>query len=156
MPEMLTPTSAIMGAGLGADVALLTDGRFSGGSHGFIIGHITPEAQDLIRHLAKATTQRAWSEKESGFSVNTRAQPRAGDSTPDWRRSLARTLVAPKAVHCFDASDAMPPPVRDAFAQATIDFLADPHQLDDLLKNLDSLSRAENLSWLTSVCDHGS
>ncbi len=46
MPEMLTPTSAIMGAGLGADVALMTDGRFSGGSHGFIIGHITPEAQE--------------------------------------------------------------------------------------------------------------
>ena len=46
MPEMLTPTSAIMGAGLGQDVALLTDGRFSGGSHGFIIGHIVPEAQD--------------------------------------------------------------------------------------------------------------
>ncbi len=46
MPEMLTPTSAIMGAGLGADVALLTDGRFSGGSHGFIVGHMTPEAQE--------------------------------------------------------------------------------------------------------------
>ena len=46
MPEMLTPTSAIVGAGLGKDVALLTDGRFSGGSHGFIVGHITPEAQD--------------------------------------------------------------------------------------------------------------
>ena len=46
MPEMLTPTSAIMGAGLGADVALMTDGRFSGGSHGFIVGHITPEAQE--------------------------------------------------------------------------------------------------------------
>ncbi len=46
MPEMLTPTSAIMGAGLGSDVALLTDGRFSGGSHGFIIGHVVPEAQD--------------------------------------------------------------------------------------------------------------
>jgi len=46
MPEMLSPTSAIMGAGLGQDVALITDGRFSGGSHGFIIGHITPEAQD--------------------------------------------------------------------------------------------------------------
>ena len=45
MPEMLTPTSAIMGAGLGNDVALLTDGRFSGGSHGFIVGHLTPEAQ---------------------------------------------------------------------------------------------------------------
>jgi len=46
MPEMLTPTSAIVGAGLGQDVALLTDGRFSGGSHGFIVGHITPEAQE--------------------------------------------------------------------------------------------------------------
>ena len=46
MPEMLTPTLAIMGAGLGKDVALLTDGRFSGGSHGFIVGHITPEAQE--------------------------------------------------------------------------------------------------------------
>jgi dihydroxy-acid dehydratase len=43
---MLTPTSAIMGAGLGKDVALLTDGRFSGGSHGFIVGHVTPEAQE--------------------------------------------------------------------------------------------------------------
>jgi dihydroxy-acid dehydratase len=46
MPEMLTPTSAIMGAGLGKDVALMTDGRFSGGSHGFIIGHVVPEAQE--------------------------------------------------------------------------------------------------------------
>jgi dihydroxy-acid dehydratase len=46
MPEMLTPTSAVMGAGLGKDVALITDGRFSGGSHGFLVGHITPEAQD--------------------------------------------------------------------------------------------------------------
>jgi len=45
MPEMLTPTSAIVGAGLHKDVALLTDGRFSGGSHGFIVGHICPEAQ---------------------------------------------------------------------------------------------------------------
>ena len=46
MPEMLTPTSAIMGAGLGKHVALITDGRFSGGSHGFIIGHCVPEAQE--------------------------------------------------------------------------------------------------------------
>ena len=46
MPEMLTPTSAIMGAGLGKDVALITDGRFSGGSHGFIVGHVVPEAQE--------------------------------------------------------------------------------------------------------------
>ena len=46
MPEMLTPTSAIVGAGLGNDVAMITDGRFSGGSHGFIIGHVVPEAQE--------------------------------------------------------------------------------------------------------------
>ncbi|KAK4624213.1 Putative dihydroxy-acid dehydratase, mitochondrial [Fulvia fulva] len=46
MPEMLKPSSAIMGAGLGNDVALITDGRFSGGSHGFLIGHVTPEAQE--------------------------------------------------------------------------------------------------------------
>jgi len=46
MPEMLKPTSAVIGAGLGKDVALITDGRFSGGSHGFVVGHITPEAQE--------------------------------------------------------------------------------------------------------------
>ena len=45
MPEMLKPTSAIMGAGLGKEVALITDGRFSGGTHGFVVGHVTPEAQ---------------------------------------------------------------------------------------------------------------
>ena len=45
MPEMLKPTAGIMGAGLGKDVALITDGRFSGGTHGFVVGHITPEAQ---------------------------------------------------------------------------------------------------------------
>jgi len=46
MPEMLTPTSVLVGAGLASDVALITDGRFSGGSHGFIIGHVVPEAQE--------------------------------------------------------------------------------------------------------------
>jgi dihydroxy-acid dehydratase len=67
MPEMLKPTSAIMGAGLGKEVALITDGRFSGGSHGFVVGHVTPEAQeggpialihdgDLIRIDADANT----------------------------------------------------------------------------------------------------
>ncbi|MDX1606668.1 MAG: dihydroxy-acid dehydratase, partial [Candidatus Competibacterales bacterium] len=60
MPEMLTCTSAIMGAGLGPHVAMLTDGRFSGGSHGFIIGHIVPEAQEggpiaLLRDGDKVT-----------------------------------------------------------------------------------------------------
>ena len=46
MPEMLKPTSLIMGSGLGKSVALITDGRFSGGTHGFVVGHITPEAFD--------------------------------------------------------------------------------------------------------------
>jgi len=46
MPEMLKPTAAIIGAGLGNDVALITDGRFSGGTHGFVVGHISPEAQE--------------------------------------------------------------------------------------------------------------
>jgi dihydroxy-acid dehydratase len=46
MPEMLKPTSAIMGVGLGKNVALITDGRFSGGTHGFVVGHITPEAYE--------------------------------------------------------------------------------------------------------------
>ncbi len=44
MPEMLKPTGAIIGAGLGKSVALITDGRFSGGTHGFVVGHVTPEA----------------------------------------------------------------------------------------------------------------
>jgi len=67
MPEMLKPTAAIMGAGLGKEVALITDGRFSGGTHGFVVGHITPEAQaggniallkdgDLIKIDASAKT----------------------------------------------------------------------------------------------------
>lgn len=46
MPEMLKPTSALIGAGLGKEVALITDGRFSGGTHGFIVGHVTPEAYE--------------------------------------------------------------------------------------------------------------
>ncbi len=46
MPEMLKPTGAIIGAGLGKTVALITDGRFSGGTHGFVVGHITPEAYE--------------------------------------------------------------------------------------------------------------
>lgn len=46
MPEMLKPTSALIGAGLGKSVALITDGRFSGGTHGFVVGHITPEAHE--------------------------------------------------------------------------------------------------------------
>ena len=87
MPEMLTPTSAIMGAGLGNDCALITDGRFSGGSHGFVIGHVTPEAQvggnigllkdgDIIEIDAEARTINApdvndaeWEKRRAGWKA---------------------------------------------------------------------------------------
>jgi dihydroxy-acid dehydratase len=87
MPEMLTPTSAIMGAGLGADVALLTDGRFSGGSHGFIIGHITPEAQEggpigLVRDGDRIVIDAALCELRVEVSDAEMAQRRAAWKTP--------------------------------------------------------------------------
>ncbi|MFJ4950055.1 ABC transporter substrate-binding protein [Streptomyces sp. NPDC088760] len=115
--------------------------------------HATPEAKKLIRHLASADAQRAWSDKESGFSVHTGVRPAPGGTGPDWRRSLALTLRDRREVHCFDASDAMPPAVRDAFAEATIEFLAHPDHLDTLLHSLDTLSATPDLTWLPSVCD---
>jgi dihydroxy-acid dehydratase len=88
MPEMLTPTSAIMGAGLGADVALLTDGRFSGGSHGFIIGHITPEAQEggpiaLVRDGDRILIDANACQLSMAVSDAELAQRRAAWKTPD-------------------------------------------------------------------------
>jgi dihydroxy-acid dehydratase len=87
MPEMLTPTSAIMGAGLGKDVALLTDGRFSGGSHGFIIGHITPEAQEggpigLVRDGDQITIDAARCMIEVAVSADEFAKRRAAWKAP--------------------------------------------------------------------------
>ncbi len=91
MPEMLTPTSVIMGAGLGNDVALITDGRFSGGSHGFIIGHVTPEAQEggpiaLIEDGDRIT-----------IDANTRSLTLEIDDAEMARRRLAWTPPALKA-----------------------------------------------------------
>jgi dihydroxy-acid dehydratase len=87
MPEMLTPTSAIMGAGLGKDVALLTDGRFSGGSHGFIIGHITPEAAEggpigLVRDGDRITIDAARCEIGVEVSDDELAKRRASWKAP--------------------------------------------------------------------------
>ena len=87
MPEMLTPTSAIVGAGLGKDVAMLTDGRFSGGSHGFIIGHITPEAQDggpiaLVRDGDRITIDATKCELQVDLSVQELAARRARWTPP--------------------------------------------------------------------------
>jgi len=87
MPEMLTPTSAIMGAGLGQDVAMLTDGRFSGGSHGFIIGHITPEAQEggpiaLINDGDLITINATTCELHVDLTVQEMATRRSGWTAP--------------------------------------------------------------------------
>jgi dihydroxy-acid dehydratase len=92
MPEMLTPTSAIMGAGLGKDVALLTDGRFSGGSHGFIVGHITPEAQEggpigLIRTGDRITIDAAENLIQVELSTDELAKRRAAWKAPPYKVS---------------------------------------------------------------------
>ena len=90
MPEMLTPTSAIMGAGLGNDVALLTDGRFSGGSHGFIVGHITPEAQEggplaLIQNGDKITINADTNRLDVELSESELESRRQQWSAPDYK-----------------------------------------------------------------------
>jgi dihydroxy-acid dehydratase len=90
MPEMLTPTSAIMGAGLGQDVALITDGRFSGGSHGFIIGHVVPEAQEggpigLIRDGDVITIDAQTKRLDVGVSEEEFARRRAGWQMPAYK-----------------------------------------------------------------------
>ncbi len=90
MPEMLTPTSAIMGAGLGGDVALMTDGRFSGGSHGFIVGHITPEAQEggpvaLVRDGDKITIDAEKNRIDVDVSDAEMAKRRSGWSAPPYK-----------------------------------------------------------------------
>ncbi|MBK6712013.1 MAG: dihydroxy-acid dehydratase [Chloroflexi bacterium] len=90
MPEMLTPTSAIMGAGLGKDVALMTDGRFSGGSHGFIVGHICPEAQEggpiaLVRTGDKITIDAQKRAIDVDLSDAELAQRRAAWTMPPYK-----------------------------------------------------------------------
>lgn len=90
MPEMLTPTSAIMGAGLGQDVALMTDGRFSGGSHGFIVGHITPEAQEggpiaLVRDGETVTIDAEANRIDVALPDGELAKRRAGWKAPAYK-----------------------------------------------------------------------
>ena len=90
MPEMLTPTSAIVGAGLGSDVALLTDGRFSGGSHGFIVGHVTPEAQvggpiGLVRDGDRITIDAGTNRLDVDLSEQELSQRRASFAAPPYK-----------------------------------------------------------------------
>ena len=92
MPEMLTPTSAIMGAGLGSDVALITDGRFSGGSHGFIVGHVTPEAQAggtiaLVKTGDKITLDAEANRIDVDLSDEELAKRKAGWQAPPYKHT---------------------------------------------------------------------
>jgi dihydroxy-acid dehydratase len=90
MPEMLTPTSAIMGAGMGSDVALMTDGRFSGGSHGFIVGHVTPEAQDggpiaLVRDGEQITIDAEANRIDLAISADELARRKSAFKAPSFK-----------------------------------------------------------------------
>lgn len=92
MPEMLTPTSAIMGAGLGKDVAMITDGRFSGGSHGFIVGHVAPEAQvggpvALVEDGDRVTINAETNEISVALSDQELARRKANWSMPPYKAS---------------------------------------------------------------------
>lgn len=92
MPEMLTPTSAIMGAGLGRDVAMITDGRFSGGSHGFIVGHVAPEAQvggpiALVEDGDRVTINAETNEISVAVSDQALARRKANWSMPPYKAS---------------------------------------------------------------------
>jgi dihydroxy-acid dehydratase len=110
MPEMLTPTSAIMGAGLGDKVALITDGRFSGGSHGFIVGHVAPEAQDggalaLIRdgdRIVIDASARTLSVQLSDAELRRRRQAWRAPAPKATRGTLGRYIrtVAPATRGC--------------------------------------------------------
>jgi dihydroxy-acid dehydratase len=103
MPEMLTPTSAIMGAGLGKDVALITDGRFSGGSHGFIIGHVVPEAQEggplaLIRDGDRITIDAAANALSVDVDEAEMARRRAVWTMPPYKASRGTLFKYIKSV----------------------------------------------------------
>jgi dihydroxy-acid dehydratase len=110
MPEMLTPTSAVMGAGLGSAVALITDGRFSGGSHGFIVGHVTPEAQEggpiaLIRNGDVITIDARSNTLTVDVSIEEFAERRADWTMPAYkvtRGALAKYIcsVRPASEGC--------------------------------------------------------
>ena len=105
MPEMLKPTSAIMGQGLGKKVALITDGRFSGGTHGFVVGHITPEAQvggliGLLKNGDQITIDAENNIIEAHLSVEEIAQRRSQWKQPPLKaefgllRKYAKTVAS--------------------------------------------------------------
>ena len=107
MREMLSPTSAVMGLGLGKDVALITDGRFSGGTHGFVVGHITPEAFSggpiaLIKEGDLITIDASRRTLSLGVSTAELAKRKKAWKQPAPR--YRRGVLAKYAAHVTDAS----------------------------------------------------
>ena len=106
MPEMLKPTSAVMGAGLGKDVAMITDGRFSGGSHGFVVGHVCPEAYEggliaLLKDGDKITIDAVNNRLEAHISEEEIAQRKAEWKTPEPK--FKKGILA-KYAHCVSSA----------------------------------------------------
>ena len=108
MREMLAPTAAVMGKGLGEDVALITDGRFSGGSHGFVVGHITPEAQvggpiALIKNGDSITIDAEKRKIDLNISATEMKKRKAAWKTPKPR--YTKGVLAKYASHVASASE---------------------------------------------------
>lgn len=115
MPEMLKPTAAIMGEGLGKSVALITDGRFSGGTHGFVVGHITPEAQvggpiALIENGDRITIDATTNQLELGVDSATLAARRAA-----WPGPPIQSLTGYLRKYAYTVQSASEGCVTDAF-----------------------------------------
>ncbi|WP_328913391.1 MULTISPECIES: ABC transporter substrate-binding protein [unclassified Streptomyces] len=115
----------------------------------------TPQAGKLIGYLASESAQRAWSTTQAGFSADTRVPLSAYARLGPTAESIARTLSDPHAVRCYDASDAMPPAMRDAFDLTVLRFLADPSTLDGRLTVLDDIRTRAGSAWLPTVCGGG-
>ena len=117
MREMLGPTGAIMGAGLGDDVALITDGRFSGGTHGFVVGHITPEAYNggplaMVQDGDKITIDAESRELKLGISKAELKRRTASRKSPSPTTPLASSPSMPT----------LPPAPQGAVTDANLDL----------------------------------
>ena len=131
--------------------------------------HDTPEARTFLTYLVSQPVQRRWNFAEHSFSASRRVPPDAYPATDPTARSIAGHLHDRSATRCWDASDAMPPRMRDAFTQAALEYLAHPDRLPELLATLEQVRRDTRRTsatgptgpgarpeepWLPSVCTH--
>ncbi|BBA97227.1 putative secreted protein [Actinacidiphila reveromycinica] len=116
--------------------------------------HDTPQARKLIRYLARSDVQARWSLSQAGFSADHEVARSvyAGDQVT---LAAAKALDAPGTVRCYDASDAMPAVMRDAFELAALRYLADPSSLAHQLTTLEAVRQRRTMVWLPTVCGSG-